>query len=312
MAQTDIGMTHRNHDKRESDGNNEGIDWSSYGRLLAMVLTSTVVMYFFMYWNIYRIEDFRLSETRAFMSMLMGGTMLAIMLAFMLHMYRNTAMNLVLFATSALLFAAGLWFVRSQATVQDGSWMKSMIPHHSIAIMVSERAEITDPRVRKLADEIIAAQEKEIAEMSYLIRDLDASGEVGEDFPLGETEGPARVATDLADALSVPAIAGLDAGGMTLDEIAQVVPEAICAFRFAEGQQTQVAAGANGDAVVKINGALLALSGEADPNGGRFTADGLSLTVAPTGDGDRATLVLDLTTEPALRVGYDGLYRCAS
>lgn len=310
MAQTD---TYAGGSHAHGDTAKDGIDWKGYSRLIAMVLTSTVVMYFFMYWNIYRPEDFRFSETRAFMSVLMGGTMLAIMLAFMLHMYKSKAVNLALFALSAVLFAGGLYFVRSQTTVQDSSWMKSMIPHHSIAIMVSERAEITDPRVRKLADEIIAAQEKEIAEMAYLIRFIDEEGEVGEDFPLGEAEGPTRVASDLIDALSVPAIAGLDTGGMTTEEVAQVVPDAVCTFRFSEGQQALVAASADGDAVMRINGALLPLTAEeASETGGRFTADGIEMTIAPMDQGEGATLVLDLATESALRVGYDGLYRCGA
>jgi uncharacterized protein (DUF305 family) len=62
--------------------------------------------------------------------------------------------------------------VRSQATVADIAWMKAMIPHHSIAILTSERAAITDPRVRKLAGEIIEAQKREIGEMEFLIRDI--------------------------------------------------------------------------------------------------------------------------------------------
>ncbi len=72
-----------------------------------------------------------------------------------------------------LVFALALWLVRSQATVEDVSWMKAMIPHHSIAILTSERAHISDPRVRKLADQIIEAQRKEIGEMKALIDELE-------------------------------------------------------------------------------------------------------------------------------------------
>jgi len=88
-------------------------------------------------------------------------------------MYENATANAVILAAGALLFAASLWLVRSQETVEDVSWMRAMIPHHSIAILTSERAHISDPRVRKLADGIIAAQRKEIAEMKALIRDLE-------------------------------------------------------------------------------------------------------------------------------------------
>lgn len=66
-----------------------------------------------------------------------------------------------------------LWVVRSQVTIDDTDYMKAMIPHHSIAIMTSERAQINDPRVRQLADEIIKAQRREIAEMKQLIDDLE-------------------------------------------------------------------------------------------------------------------------------------------
>jgi uncharacterized protein (DUF305 family) len=81
--------------------------------------------------------------------------------------------NIAIFVGGAAAFAVALWLVRSQATVGDTSYMKAMIPHHSIAIMTSERAQISDPRVRKLADEIIEAQRREIAEMKFLINDLE-------------------------------------------------------------------------------------------------------------------------------------------
>jgi uncharacterized protein (DUF305 family) len=91
----------------------------------------------------------------------------------MLTMYDNRKANSGIFVGSAVVFVASLWLVRSQATVEDISWMKAMIPHHSIAILTSERAHISDPRVRKLADGIIEAQRKEIAEMKALIEDLE-------------------------------------------------------------------------------------------------------------------------------------------
>jgi uncharacterized protein (DUF305 family) len=70
-------------------------------------------------------------------------------------------------------FALALWLVRSQATVDQVSYMKAMIPHHSIAIMTSERAHTTDPRVRELADGIIESQRREIDEMKALIEELE-------------------------------------------------------------------------------------------------------------------------------------------
>jgi uncharacterized protein (DUF305 family) len=146
----------------------------SYRRFAAMIATSTVVMYGLMYLNTYAAEHVFWSETRAWMALVMGATMSVIMLGFMWSMYKRSALNFAILGSSVAVFGLSLWLVRSQATVDDVEYMKAMIPHHSIAIMTSERSQISDPRVRKLADEIIEAQEREIAEMKYLINDLEA------------------------------------------------------------------------------------------------------------------------------------------
>lgn len=138
-----------------------------------MIATSIIVMFGLMYLNTYQLDHVFFSETRAYMAILMGAAMAIIMLGFMRGMYTNKRVNLSIFVGSAVVFALALWLVRSQATVGDVSWMKAMIPHHSIAILTSERAHITDPRVRQLADGIIETQRKEIAEMKVLISELE-------------------------------------------------------------------------------------------------------------------------------------------
>ncbi|WP_276657932.1 DUF305 domain-containing protein [Thauera aminoaromatica] len=143
-----------------------------YARFAAMVGASTVVMFGLMYLNTYEADHISFSQTRAWMALVMGATMAVIMLAFMTHMLENKRANVAIVVGSVLVFAVSLWLVRSQATVDDASYMKAMIPHHSIAIMTSKRANITDPRVRKLADGIIEAQVREIAEMKRYIADL--------------------------------------------------------------------------------------------------------------------------------------------
>ena len=145
----------------------------SYARFAAMIATSTIVMFGLMYLNTWALDHIFWSQTRAWMALYMGAVMAIIMLAFMLGMYSNRAVNIGIFAGAALVFALSLYLVRSQTTVDDVSWMKAMIPHHSIAILTSERAGISDPRVRELADGIIAAQRREIAEMKRLIADLE-------------------------------------------------------------------------------------------------------------------------------------------
>jgi uncharacterized protein (DUF305 family) len=129
-----------------------------------------------MYLNSYGIEHVRWSETRAYMTLLMGATMTVIMLSFMSGMYTDKRLNAGIVVGSVAVFAVALWLVRSQITVADASYMKAMIPHHSIAILTSERAGIDDVRVRQLAGEIIEAQRREIQEMNWLIEDIEANG----------------------------------------------------------------------------------------------------------------------------------------
>lgn len=151
---------------------------NTYWRFVAMIATSMIAMFGLMYLNTYALEHVRWSETRFYMTFIMGATMAIIMLGFMLNMYKDTKINLAIVAGSLLVFASALWLVRSQATVEDKSWMSAMIPHHSIAILTSERANIEDVRVRELADGIIEAQRREIKEMDWLIDDIAKNGPV--------------------------------------------------------------------------------------------------------------------------------------
>jgi uncharacterized protein (DUF305 family) len=146
---------------------------NNYLRFGTMIATSTVVMFALMYLNVYQPEHVFFSETRVYMALVMGAAMAIIMLGFMLGMYSNRKLNAGIFIGSIVLFALALWLARSQRTVDEVSWMKAMIPHHSIAILTSERANISDPRVQRLADQIIQSQRKEIAEMKALIQELE-------------------------------------------------------------------------------------------------------------------------------------------
>ncbi len=158
---------------------------AAYWKFGAMIATSMAVMFAVMYLNSYDISHVRWSETRFYMTFVMGAAMAVVMLSFMLNMYNRTKINIGIFAGSVLVFGVALWLVRSQETVQDASYMKAMIPHHSIAILTSERAQIDDVRVRELANEIIKAQRREIKEMNWLIEDIDVNGKA-------ETEAKAK------------------------------------------------------------------------------------------------------------------------
>ncbi|MDY6868449.1 MAG: DUF305 domain-containing protein [Chloroflexota bacterium] len=172
---------------RNSEENN-----GNYLKFIAMISTSVVAMFFLMYLHSYRLIDHAwFSETRMYMAFIMGGAMLIIMLSFMLQTYKSSKMNIALFSAGALILLGSIWLVRSQATVDGVDYMEGMIPHHSIAILTSERAKIVDPRVSELADEIIKAQRREIKEMEWLIDDIRENG-----FATTQAEAEARPVPD--------------------------------------------------------------------------------------------------------------------
>ena len=161
-----------------------------------MIGVSMVVMFFLMYLNSYQIlEHAWFRETRLFMTLIMGAAMMVIMLAFMLEMYQNKKINIAIFIAAGILLLAAVGLVRSQITVSGVDYMEGMIPHHSIAFLTSERARIEDPRVRELADEIIAAQRREIKEMEWLIADIKANG-----VATTQSEAEARPVPDFSSA----------------------------------------------------------------------------------------------------------------
>lgn len=161
-----------------------------------MIATAMIAMFFLMYLNSYQILDHAwFSETRLFMTLIMAGAMMIVMLSFMLDMYGDRTTNLAIFIGAGLLLLASVGLVRSQITVSGVDYMEGMIPHHSIAILTSERANIQDLRVRELADEIIDAQRREIREMEWLIADIRANG-----IAASEAEAEARPVPDFSAA----------------------------------------------------------------------------------------------------------------
>ena len=137
-----------------------------------MIVVSTILMFGLMYLNTYAFEHVMFSQTRTWMALIMGAAMALVMLGFMLSMYPSNSINAGIAVLAVVVFALSLWLVRSQRTVDDVAYMKAMIPHHSIAILTSSRAQIRDPRVRRLADGIIETQVREIKEMQALLSEL--------------------------------------------------------------------------------------------------------------------------------------------
>jgi Domain of unknown function (DUF305) len=150
-----------------------------WGRFAAMIATSTFIMFFLMYQLVYSFDHAEFSINRLVASLVMGCVMTVVMLGFMWSMYRGMGTKIAVVAGAAVVGVLLLYLNRSQSLIGDVSFMRSMIPHHSIAINNARKASISDPRVRELADKIITSQVREIAEMKALIHDIDANGERG-------------------------------------------------------------------------------------------------------------------------------------
>lgn len=153
-----------------------GMGW---GRFAAMIITSTVIMFFLMYQLVYSTDHALFSINRLVASLVMGCVMSIVMLGFMWSMYKGLGTKVAVLTVAAIVGVILLFANRSQTFIGDVNFMKSMIPHHSIAINNARKASISDPRVRQLADKIIESQVQEIAEMQLLINDIDRNGERG-------------------------------------------------------------------------------------------------------------------------------------
>jgi hypothetical protein len=164
-----------------------------WGRFAAMIGTSTFVMFFLMYQLVYELGHLMFSVNRLVAALVMGAVMAVVMLGFMWSMYETKRVKVAVVAAAALLGAVLLSVNRAQSLVTDVTFMQAMIPHHSIAINNARKADIRDPRVRELADEIIASQVREIREMKLLIDDIERNGR------RGETPLPARPAVVTRD-----------------------------------------------------------------------------------------------------------------
>lgn len=293
-----------------------GLMQMSYWRFAAMIATSTLVMFGLMYINTYIWDHVWFSETRAWMALLMGAVMAIVMLGYMLNMYKSRTVNLAIFVGAAVTFALTAWLVRSQVTVSGTDYMEAMIPHHSIAVLTSERSGIEDPRVRKLADEIIEAQRKEIAEMKYLIAALER----GAGREARDRESPAEV-MPAGEAARSANVATTDLESLTDAEVQRMLgSNPVCRFAYAAGNAAVAAATVPGvDAsrgVIKLHGRLVPMTVRYPTSAGEgfeLSSDDVRVVVLPyEGIDARAAREGEarLQIGDALDVGYGGFYEC--
>ncbi|MDP3720375.1 MAG: DUF305 domain-containing protein [Acidobacteriota bacterium] len=289
---------------------------TSYWRFAAMIATSTLVMFGLMYIHTYTWDHASFSETRAWMALLMGAAMAIIMLGYMLNMYKNRTVNLAIFVGAILTFGLTTWLVRSQVTVSGTDYMEAMIPHHSIAILTSERSGIEDPRVRKLADEIIAAQRKEIAEMKYLIRAL-----AHEPVPPARRPAPPPAEMAAREAARTANLATTDLESVTDAELQGMLGAGpVCRFAYAAGAAAVAAATAPGAGagrgVIKLHGRLVPMNVQYETSAGEgfeLSSDDVTVVASPyersSGDDAREANAW-LRVGDDLEVGYGGFYEC--
>ena len=151
----------------------------SWGRFAGMIATSTVIMFVLMYQLVYVVSHATFSANRLIASLAMGCVMAVVMLSFMWSMYQGKGLKIAVVIVAGLLAVVLLAVNRRQSVINDTRFMESMIPHHSIAINNARKATISDPRVRRLANQIIESQVREIAEMKLLLQDIERNGKRG-------------------------------------------------------------------------------------------------------------------------------------
>ena len=148
----------------------------SHYRMLGLNLAvSLIIMYFVMFTMIWRIGDFFNNLNMLYMAVMMATPMGILMLLMMRMMYANKKLNLLLHVLFAALFVLAFWGMRAQAVVGDRQFVRAMIPHHSGAILMCNRASLRDPEIRDLCfkpNGIVDSQRREIVQMeAFLARD---------------------------------------------------------------------------------------------------------------------------------------------
>ena len=142
---------------------------SHYGRLTINLILSFIAMYLVMFAMIDGIDDFYNNINMIYMAAMMLAPMAVLMLWLMGSMYANRRLNLVLYIAFALLFVVAYWGTRMQMPVGNEQFVRSMIPHHSGAILMCRRAQLTDPELIALCGEIQASQRTEIDKMKRIL-----------------------------------------------------------------------------------------------------------------------------------------------
>jgi len=139
------------------------------------MIISTIIMYLVMFEMIRGWGEFIQNVNFFYMALTMAMPMGALMLLMMGSMYADKRLNLILYGALVLIFVLAFVAVRAQALVGDKQFVRSMIPHHSGAILMCREASIRDPEIRDLCfkpNGIIQSQKREIDQMKAILQRL--------------------------------------------------------------------------------------------------------------------------------------------
>jgi uncharacterized protein (DUF305 family) len=159
---------HENHTSQNHD-----MQKNHYIRLLVMVVLSFISMYILMYAMTNTLRDVYPNLNQFYMAGLMTAPMIVIEVLLMGMMYDNKRLNMVIVAASIVAGIVFYMLIRQQVAITDRPFLRSMIPHHSSAILMCEKATLEDPEIRDLCESIITGQQQEIDQMRALLNELD-------------------------------------------------------------------------------------------------------------------------------------------
>jgi uncharacterized protein (DUF305 family) len=145
-----------------------------YGRLAGMIVLSFIAMYILMYSMVDTSGNVFNNINQVYMAALMAAPMAVIELLLMGSMYENKTANMIIVIVSVVAAILFFLFIRMQTAVTDRQFIRSMVPHHSGAILMCDRAKLSDPELRKLCEDIIKSQQSEIDQMKRILQRLSS------------------------------------------------------------------------------------------------------------------------------------------
>ena len=143
---------------------------NGYASLALQTVVSGVIMYLVMFVMIDAFDSFFNNLNMFYMTLMMVAPMVVLMILAMRHMFPSRTANIAIITGSVIVFVGAFGLIRTQTTIGDTAFLRSMIPHHSGAILMCEQAKISDPQIVELCDRIIESQREEIREMQTILQ----------------------------------------------------------------------------------------------------------------------------------------------